>query len=787
MPKLSEASVAFEISERNGCIEGAWFKGARILEECHDCYILSGASASAGEETDEVTDVQVQGNHIRLDCRNPVLNIDLRKEYTLEGRMLKKKVTVLQHPGEAFLHLRSSVVLSSDFRADSYYYTPTNNWHHDTKKDPVGLIKADQLECPHKFVTGFDNRMVTAFNPGAGIGLGHYRYKVNDVFAPFMTQTTDIITQASEDNLCYTQQGWDFDVLIVGPKDRERLSSEVHFTFYEGDYYDFVREYKQNPDFKEAHEFDVPEWTKEIKLVAFTIPNHPELEAEAKYFGELADAIGEGYVAPVINFWSYSGDYETSGSFPIEAGPPGNPRFNSANWDLKTVEISAEWLRNVISEMRKNEKVKVGLYVQGMLIEKLSRAFRENPEWAVTTPDGQPMFSGMKDHGDGALYHFDPSNEGLVSHLLSRFEELMRYYDASWLHFDGGVTSDMHDYRTEKAILPSHCIRFHKETRNSVKKAGRDKALMMNAASHPYGEMCYQETSFTFETPISDDLLMDGQRLTWRSVTDIMLFTKMMQTGNKATVPLYWGTETAEKVYLPLLIAFGFTPEMRKWMDIDWVKERSDYLQAAYLLRDSEFIFSSEATSPLWWKDGSEVETFALSLGENRIVPVFNHSQCKKDIMLRVDVKSCGINDSLPVFAWALKPFGGRICEPLGWFDTSKGGINIPLQVDKEYHNARIVVLSHIPAYVYSINGERQPVFLAGCKGVDVESVTFKPDSVRIALRCDREEVEIIFPQGVRPTFEGKFEQIQIDGYDFSKALLRRGINHLELQYDCSC
>ncbi|HJN17887.1 MAG TPA: hypothetical protein QGH10_20470 [Armatimonadota bacterium] len=650
----------FTVSTDHGNIVSGTRGGEAVLARSLDQYALQTDTLSRSDEShDEVLSHHSADGGLVLECRNRDLGIRVTKEYHLaDDGALAKTIRAHPLPSRGELHIYSVVSLDPDFRESALYYTPRQSWPPGPPERQLWGVRPAKA-FTHDVISGsmWDNQFAVAFQPSGG-GLGHYRHAVNGRHVMPST-ITGRFYGSDPHALTYTGDGWRFRALHMLEGDHDPVSATMHYYLTPADFIDVWRHFRTQPEQQAWERLPVQPWCSEVKIGTFWFVDPPYTDDQAAEIHAATKLVGDTCI-PVGFGWGLDGDYDTDDLF-INQFP--------------TVAFTPSWIKRSVAGYQSNPQVRVGMYIQGMLIERISKAFSRHPEWALTDVNGDPMFSDFRDHPAGALYYVNPLEPGWIEHYLARIGAVCDVYDPGWIYCDGGLTLETTDYRLRRALLPDAWYHLYQRQYELVHASGQDRAVLLNAQNLPYADMYWLETSaFRPDTH-------------WRETIEFCFDTCILRTPERAMIALGWSKAT-EECYLALCAAFGYTP--CTFGPISWVSEKGwRVVDVADAMRRGEMILSSEITSPVWWREDTPVVCFPMRVGDLLVVPVLNFGT-EAEVSVTVDVKASGMDVGDQV--WLVHPFAKGQDKDLG---TRPPGdkASFALPVEPGYAGLRLLVL----------------------------------------------------------------------------------------------
>jgi hypothetical protein len=608
----SPANVIAGIDKSHGYLAELQADGAQLASDCLDEYWLEGeggeVTARSSEGQDEVLALDVDGEeHITLHCRNADLGVDFAKTYA-PGPVLgtiRKTVAVKPFARPGILHVMSRVRLGEPL-AQASLYTPRQSWGGKTLL--FGVRKLADISEPITSTSGWDNRFVVAFTGGDQPALAQWRSEVDGTYVP----ATGIIAPWGAESpygLTYLPDGWRFRLLMC--PEGTAASASADYVALQGDWYEAWAAYKRLPGFREAYRcLDTsPEWCRKIKYGSFW--NAPNYEGSADAASKLCERLGDGYLSIGVFGWSLDGDYETDRPFMVET---------------LSMVLTPDYMRRAVDALQTHPRAKVGLYIQGGLIDSQSQCFRDHPEWVIHGADGRPQDSGFADNPVGRMYMGDARAEEWVTHHLSRVRAVLERYGCRYIYLDGGGFSERMDWHRRHVISFADEGRLNERFLNTVRAVGADRGLLCNFQNAPYADMSWLECGYF------------GPQVPWRDTVDFCFDTECLQDPRYPLEPLYWRDNDR---YLAVCVAFGFTP----CGDLSPEKPDATWraIEAAYEMKLGRLILDSDATSPVWWRDGVPVVTFAEKVGDGVVVPVLNFG-ADESVHLTVSLANVGLD-----------------------------------------------------------------------------------------------------------------------------------------------
>ncbi|MCS7310138.1 MAG: hypothetical protein NZ741_07950 [Armatimonadetes bacterium] len=652
----------FTVSLRDGHLVSATFGNTPMLERCVDEYWLENERgeivARSDESSDRVLRVQRARGQLILECQNDALGLRLTKTYAPSSvpNALRKTVTIQSCARQGALHLFSRVRLAPRFARDAWLYTPRQSW--GGAQLLYGVRPLSSVTAPITSSSGWDNRFVVAFRKDRSLSLVHWRVLVDGLWVP----PHGVIAEWGKTSpfaLTYLPDGWRWRLLHT--VDGEKTSASADYVLQRGDWYDAWASLLAMPECRATyrHLQTMPRWCREVTFGTFWGP--PHYEGAVRVTGAMLDALGgEANVTHGVFAWSLDGDYETDRPFLTE----------TLQWVL-----TPQYLRQAVAALQSHPRSKVGLYIQGGLIDSMSDCYRQHPDWVIRDAEGKPVDSGFRDNPVGNMYMGNPRVEEWVRHHIARIQAVCRTYDCGYIYLDGGGFGETVDWSRRHAIRFSHYRRLNERVFLAVRATGAQRGLLINSQNAPFADMSWLECGYF------------APHVPWRETVDFCFDTKMQQPDPSYTLqPLYWLDDDR---YLAMCIAFGFTP----CGDLSRRDERTlRAVRWARRMKDAQLIRRSDATAPVWWRDEVPVVTFALRRGDEVIVPVLHFGE-RNTVEVTVDLRAVGFSGSRPLQVTVTQPLiaeESRRVEPAA---AGEGRARFQLQVPSGWRGITLITM----------------------------------------------------------------------------------------------
>lgn len=655
--------INWTVSLKDGHLLSGSASSKHVVRECFDEYWLEAENgqiiARSDESQDKAVVVKKMRNGVQLECRNETFGLRLTKIYspsTVSGG-LRKTVIVQSLERRGLLHIFSRVRLAQTFKDGCWLYTPRQSWLG--KRLLYGVRPIAEVKEPITSSSGWDNRFVVAFHLDRSWSLAHWLAQVDGLWVP----ATGVIAEWGKESafaLTYLPDGWRWRLLHC--MDGQKTSASADYVIFRGDWYEAWALYYKMPELLAtySHLETMPEWCQKVKYG--TLWNPPYFTDFANSIRELCKRLGEdAFVTVGVFGWSLDGDYETERPFLTET--------------LQFVFTPQYW-KQAVETIQKHPRIKVGLYIQGMLIDSESQCYREHPDWVIRDVSGKPVDFGFKDNPVGDMFIGNPLVKEWVEHHLSRIKAVCQTYDCGYIYLDGGGYTEAVDWAMRRAINFADCRRLNEAVFKAVRSTGVSRGLLINSQNAPFSDMSWLECPY-----------FDAQ-VHWRETVDFCFDTKCQQPEPGYTLePLYWWDNDR---YLAMCIAFGFTP----CGDAHPEKAPSTWraIEAAFKMKRARLIYNSSATSPVWWRDGVPIVTFAQKLEEEVVVPVLNFSD-REEIEVTIDLKAVGLSPKKHIKATVYQPLLSSDILPIEPIRMSDGKLSFKLKIPSSWRGITLITL----------------------------------------------------------------------------------------------
>ena len=800
---LINGDIQCSISKVTGSLTGYWNLSTqeKYIEKGNDWYEVESRDlnpVNSSEKEDRVINVFLKKVSpkiitISLSCHNPVLSkkgISLTKRYSFKigDNKLSKEVSFINSSGNKWLiRWFSQVELTHNFRKGGDYYTPWSG-----PGIPAETIQNCKL---YKDLTnpGFcDHRVVAFTNIGKEYGIAHYKFKVRKNYSYFLAMF-------DKDTLCYNPTGWSFCVYGDFLLAKDITSAEVHYMLYKKDISDFLRQYNNLPEITRLSDYSSPEWLKDVKLVMFPYPagsldqvfsrvinwgvpsidkdgrTHVPPEGIAK-FHDLSRRMGTGYIMVPFYYWPYEGYYG----------------------DLPTDRHEDAMMSKHIGLLQKRcPQIKVSLYTITWFIDERTNTYRSHPDWVIRGKDGYPTFKKEMTKATSPPVPLC-LNQILASkrYFLERVKSIMKKFNLDWFYMDwSGPAIETPDWGHEYISTWWEWYRFYQDIRKGIRRFGDNKAFFTN-----YPNAIPADCTF-IELPHDWKNLSDTKR-DWRVLSDYLEIAKLWQRNGRWVCLLYWRHDmdispepAIDKCYVNYLLTFGFMPNFPAWIDYEFLLLRIPYLEAAFQLRNAKLIDAD--ISPHWRREETNIEAYTLSLDKARLIPVINHNKEKARVIVSADRDNLNMDPDRFTYTWlmkvkdasAIKEVTPIVIDSVKLFINKKLNSRIAYRLNLKPEELNILMITQVPGFVYSVNGQRTQILLPSTLGVDIKGqIESRQNKINLIVNSEKESCEILV---IYPFAKNRFK-LYVDGKEigvikqyvakqvFLKVLLSKGRHTIE-------
>jgi hypothetical protein len=784
---LENEVVRFDFDSKTGVLISGWNvkTGEKYIDESPCTYQIENMTRiTNGDESKDVTTNDPSVVHkdgyaqVTFECTNKgIKDLKVTKTYLLgaEDNKLIKRLKFARDSDEvAFIKVVDNINVTSEFRMGSYYHTPFRNTGPLQNLPAKNVIMSRQANTDNAWYA-LDIKMTALVNLEKGYGVGTYRYKVDGQWV------SHVITQSDMQKLYYTLQGWSMGIFVdrLGPEGTSEV--EMHYAIFEGDHIAFHQGYLENEEVSTIRNATkVPEWVKDMKLSFGAW--YSEREMLGLYIGRLEKVLKtfpEGYISiPAIRWNAVWGDYFTEGEM---LGTYGD------------IPVEADWLSESLDMIHSmSPRIKYGLYTWRWTLGEDSKTYANHPDWVVYGKTDEPVFM-LNSDGRGAKGFTSNLTLEYVEYILAQYRDIFEKYGSDILYFDGeprGV--NMINWKTGEVIQDSEWMDLIRSMYGVVREQGDDMVAWHNSSGGLLSDVSYTELPFNL-----NDFMVEHD---WQVLADRLLLAKLRAPEDAVIVMLYWyGDGYNEPIYSNYTIGLGLKPEWLVFIR-GAGHGNASLVDAAYEVRHMKLLANTDLY-PLWWKEDTDIEAHTLKQGNAHILSIINHGE-SGDTVVSVDTKRFGLEDGKPAYIWEFPrkhpfddpevnsmfgKFGDEVARlresgamPLAMEQKFLGKVDldtrlaVELSVDENL--LTMVSISHVPAVVRAVDGQRLNFYLPTTMGVNIDGGTVEGGICSLSVESDRKEAEIMvyIPDGVLLStveIDGSavdYEIEEISGYRFA-------------------
>jgi hypothetical protein len=198
-------------------------------------------------------------------------------------------------------------------------------------------------------------------------------------------------------------------------------------------------------------------------------------------------------------------------------------------------------------------------------------------------------------------------------------------YDCGFIFLDGGWFQESVDWPTQEHQTFTDCRSLNERFFEAVRSTGPERALLCNFQNAPFADLSWLECGYFNDV------------IPWQMTVDFCFDTECQSDPRYTLEPLYWRDNDR---YLAMCVAFGFTPCGELSAEMPEATWRA--IEAAWKMKPGNLILNSAATSPVWWRDGVPVVTFAERVGDQVVVPILNFGM-EDTLEVDVDLEVVGL------------------------------------------------------------------------------------------------------------------------------------------------
>lgn len=672
---------------------------------------------------------QADGSELLLRCNNPAMpGIEIRKRYHLDeaGRKLIQEVSLSNDTDrpDVFVTVAQRAVLDDAYRRQAIY----TGGSYFGPLVPANSLQERELTDAFKnpWVRGITNgrpSWILALNHEAGPHFAAYRYRVNGQYVlPWNSIWTEELN-----NLYHTPLGWEMGIATLHLQPGRPRSVEVHHMPFRGSRLDFYHRYMDLPEVRAmyARVNPRPEWLAEIKAPVY-VPNQYRLSHTE-----------DGILLNLRHPFAVWGDLPSSGTVRTAGGV--------ARWPVERVR---QTLRDAKAL---SPRIKTGCYTWAWSAHRHSQIVAEHPEWFIRTDK-----SGNERNAYplAMSYLRCLSAPGCLEATIATYHDLVRFYEEDFQYLDNdGTGVQIIDWEHLRIDQDYHWQRLHEGILAAARARSPETATFFNNRILPQGDISFAE----FMTE-------EIQNTNWRRPANEMMPLKIFQKRDPQRVValLYWRKEN-EPGYVNYCVGLGLMP-------FDDRLEHLPFVNAAFETRRFEIM--DAGLTPDWQRDlETDVEAYTFRQGNAAVVPTIGHRPTPEDVDISFDSARIGLQPGRSYTTWLFelkhpRNHVGRLNEQLQrdayaqahWAEELvvagrqlEAGSSLPeryvRRVTTRPQQLRVLVVTHCPALVWSIDGQRTNFWLPSVRKVDCSGRwTLDEGRAEITCRCGHDRAELVVP-----------------------------------------
>ena len=745
--------------------------GRRYVGNNHDLYCVDG---NVHRECDDVADSTAETRHGRaFACMNPGLpGVTIHKSYSLDGEVLTKKVRMASEADTMLLlRLDSRVDMPADTRAGGSYYQPMDAGYEVNTYifRPAAEVTSDYA------VRHLDAGLMAFYQPATDRTLAQYRARQDGkVFGNYWSAADG----------AWTNEGWQVSLgaaFLGGGKPPVEFESRL--ALFRGDPRTMHRSILEEPEYRAWAQVHPPEWLAHVQVDGMEALFRDYRPASASWWVRKMLPLELPYVNEgqcmvfILQDWSNVGYYPYEGEVRY--------RVRGDDWPYEGVTTPAAVREAIAALHALSPKVKCALYTNPACIavtypgQWRGDITEAHPHWVMYDRDGTPR------KGLPASYLADIGNREYRGVLLDQYAAMVDYYGADMLYLDyggldaisfGPTDQDADNHVTTQA----DCVEFLHEL--AALARGRGVPLWANGVYTPslVSDLGIFELSAT-GWPASDK--------DWRPFAGAAALAKLYgETRPRARVEVMYPGHVA---YYNMVGGYGLLPMApNQTRGFSQVTGRMVYERIGNALRGTQA--TTVRVRPDWWRlETKELEAAVLRQGDATIVPVVWHGAEPVTRQVSVETSGMALHKGRYLFAWSthvVAPIYRNVFRTPGWAETcvtingfrciadilDSLRFRMRLEPDQLSHT----VLTQVPGFVHSVNGQREYLPLPdNCLVRVTGSVATDAAGYRAVVESPVENAEVLLyvpPACAGPT-------VTVDGRDMECRVLQKDGSRLAL------
>lgn len=712
------------LSERTGQVQNiADAKATRFIVGGEDRYDLDGKHATESE--DVVTGKQIGKDTVAFECVNTKLGLNVKKEFRLRDGVLTKQVTYTRDGSEKLLlKVSSETKVESSLYQEGYYYIATDDGY---KVSALPFLAGSSVKeaIPWTVSTG----SFVYYFPKLDRTLAHYRYRVNGHY--FYGEADRALESKLVPGGAITAVGQGFISAT------ESLTLESRFVLLDGDARDFHNHLLNQPPYTDYRNHKVPEWFKKTRMflsdVGATgkslIESRETVARDILSFLQLLN--DDEYLMVFFNHWTVQGDFPYKGTLRYYTY---TDTGYSEPVPIEKLKENIRWLKSL------SPRIKVGGYAT-FTPTAGTPPYDEHKDWLIHNKDGAVEFAG-----DGtALGGMPDFSSGYREYLLDQMQHYLTDLGFDWIHIDS-TPFEAVNWKTKNVVQGYEVARFYDELGKLFE--AHDAAVVQNVSwlaslwAHGSYMECQQPDRW--------------EKKDWRIVAvpgSLAALYRNYRPGVWSN--LCYGTRG---IYGIRNTQTGMKGWIRNAMT--WWRDTPHSLAHEKVIDELlETRVSKACVHPSWWKlETDRLEVEVLERGRSLILPILLHGDkpAEETVTLKTSELPYRKGNCLFAFDWRLSPPEPLdVFKPVPWKMDYLELLNFKVEksLGSQYtHKLKLDplrnhyhVLTQIPAWVYTCNGERTPFLLPENRGVKITgALSVGASSYRLAVENQNSAAQVL-------------------------------------------
>ncbi|MFH0797556.1 MAG: sugar-binding protein [Candidatus Omnitrophota bacterium] len=678
-------------------------KGMKILSGNEDHYDLEGKKSLEGK--DRVISGKVDAGKAVFECVNDELGLKITKEYQLEGDTLLKKIRYSSdRPEKLLLKVSSRSTIEDGLYEEGYYYIPIDDGSRVWTKP---FIPTAEIKTPMPWPVDGGTGAIYYF-PKKGKVFVHEYQKINGGY--FYIGTFRLGDGANIE--CKLIPGGAITALGQAFVDRESpLTLEVKYLLLDGDPREYHQYVHSHSPYREYWNGKQPDWFRNSRMFLSDGPSGSgkglmeDRDAVAKDVMSFLSLLPEDqYLMIFFNHWSTSGDYPYQGTFRYQT-------YTDAGWSkpvpVEKMKENIAWLKSL------SPRIKVGGYVFFSPANG-TYPYEKHKEWLLFDKNGDLLFSG---DGLGSTGVADFTS-GYADYSLDQMKHMITDTGFDWIHLDYGPFEAV-NWKPRKVIQNWEAAIFYDRLAKMMEE--NNAVLVENGA--PSSSLWAHGSYFEIGDPGR------WEKMDWRILTVSGYLTALYRTNRPGTwVNNCYGTAGMHGLRNSFAGMTGWIRNGMNW----WMDTPHSLAHEKVIDELLETSLADIVVHPSWWRfETDRFEAEAFKRGRGLIIPVLLHGDKSSEEKITFDSSGFGDKKGEYLFSFDLRlspPNAIDVFRPVPWkedyvelldFTAAKSPgkdytHRLKLEPMRNYYH----LVTQVPAWVYTSNGQRTSLLLPENRGV---------------------------------------------------------------------